>query len=425
MRVKDWKSPEAPYAYMQTPDGLWFGQHFWLYALSTVPAKVCLEWSGETSLLAPALTNAVWYLLAIGVALFGPSAPVGQRAALVALSGAGPVIWYLPWPGAEIFSWSLALIAVVTYRDRRYVWAGLAAGLAATQNPPVILLGGVAVLAALADRRWRVAVGAAAGTAVGLVPYAFFQYHFGAPNLIMIGAEYAGVRNLSWVRTVGFVTDFNQGLLPYLPVLVVGMLVGTVRMVYTRNRNGLLLVASGLGMALGTEVSHNWNSSCFGLQRYLVWMIPVAAGVAVVGIGGCRRMWLIAVAAVVTHTAIELAYERYKGLRGGELDHTGVAEWVLTYCPRLYWAEPEVFVERGQHRDGWPYRPADFPIVFAREDGTVSKMLLGPEDVEKVPLRFEVAPDFLAGLRQRAANESTLFYVHPPHGAVRERPPQN
>jgi hypothetical protein len=82
-----------------------------------------------------------------------------------------------------------------------------------------------------------------------------------------------------------------------------------------------------------------------------------------------------------------------------------------------------VFVERGQHRDGWPYRPADFPIVFARDDGTVSKMMLGPEDVEKVPLRFEVDPGFLADLRQRAGGESGLFYVHPPHGAVRVRPP--
>jgi hypothetical protein len=95
---------------------------------------------------------------------------------------------------------------------------------------------------------------------------------------------------------------------------------------------------------------------------------------------------------------------------------------VLTHHPRAYWVEPEVFVERGQHRDGWPHVPADFPIGFARPDGTISKMLLGPSEVDRVPVRYEVTPEFLAELRERAGRERGLFYVHPPHGAVRVRP---
>jgi hypothetical protein len=420
-RVGGWNAPGGYYACARTPEGQWFGVHFWAYSLSSLPAKTYLRLTGKSELAALALTNTCWFVLAIGVTLFASSAPIAQRVAMVALAATGAIVWYIPWTGVEIFSWALALIAVVTYRDRRYAWTGLAAGLAATQNPTIIFVGGVAVLAALSDRRWRVAVAAALGTAIGLSPYAFFMYHYGVPNLIVIGEEYAGVRNISWVRTWGLLTDFNQGLLPYLPVLVVAMVVGAIRMVYSRNWRGLLLAASGVAMAVGAEVAHNWNSGCEGLQRYLVWMVPVAAGVAVEGIGGRSRMWVLAVIAALGHTGVEIAYERTDALHEGYLRHTPVAEWVLTHYPRVYWIEPEVFIERGQVKDGWPYFPADFPIGYARPDGTISKMALDPASVEKVSQRYEVDANYMVVLREEAAHESGVFFVHPPNGAVRER----
>ena len=125
--------------------------------------------------------------------------------------------------------------------------AGLAAGLAATQNPPLVFLGGAAVLAAAWERRWWSAVFAAAGTALVFAPFAFFQYHFGSPNLIAAGAEYVGPGNLSLVRTWGLLADVNHGLLPFAPVLVVGTLAGAVRLAYTRNVRGLILLAGGVG----------------------------------------------------------------------------------------------------------------------------------------------------------------------------------
>jgi hypothetical protein len=434
-----WKASEEPYAYAKAPDGRMYGVHFWLYALSAVPAKAYLRWSGGTELAALGLANTVWFLLGVGVALFVSRAPVAQRVALVALAASGTVLWYIPWTGAEMFSWSLVLIAVVTYRDRRYVWSGVAAGVAATQNPPIILLGGVAVLAALFERRWRVALGAAAGSEIGLVPYAFFLYHFGEPNLIVIGAEYAGIGNLSWVRTWGLLGDFNHGLIAFVPVLVFAFAVGVVGVLLRRQWRGLLLLAAAAAVAAGVQVAHNWNSAGDGLQRYLVWMIPLAAGVAVEGIGGRWRLWALAVVTVALHTAVQIAYERSTALQRGYLHHTDVAEWVLTHYPRAYWVEPEVFVERSRHDDGWPYFPADFPLAFARPDGTVSKMILTPADVEKVAQRYEVDPAFLETLRAEAAErkaraagrpeprdqKALVFYVHPPHGAVRVRPAKN
>ena len=165
---------------------------------------------------------------------------------------------------------------------------------------------------------------AVAGTSVGLIPYAFFYYHFGKPNLI--ATEFATVNNISWVRTWSLIGDFNQGLLPYLPVVVIGLIFGFVRMVIIGNVRGLLLAGGGIAMAIGTQVAHNWNSGCAGLQRYLVWMLPVAAGVAIEGIGGKWRMWLFAVIAAISNFAIFYAFNETNALRGGFLYHTPLTE---------------------------------------------------------------------------------------------------
>ena len=415
-------APEDPYAYVTAPDGRLFSQHFWAYGLSAVPAKMCLPWFGINELTCLQVTNALWMILAIGVTLFASRAPVGERLALAGLATVGPVLHYVNWQGAEMFSWSLGLMGVVAFREGRYGWAGLASGLAATQNPPAVFLGAAAVLAATWQGRWRTAVWAFAGTAISLIPFAFVQYHFGRPSLIVGGVEYAGISNLSWVRTWGFLTDFNHGLLPYAPMLVIGLVIATVRLVWKRNARGLFLVLGGVGMMIGTEVAHNWNSGCDGLQRYLVWMIPVAAGVVVEGAGSVRRLLAFAAVAVLVHSLIIYELRRTHALWGGHLAHTPLAGWVLNEVPELYWIEPEVFVERCERYDGWPHVPTSFPVTFVRDDGTVSKMLLDAASVDELAARYEVDPAYLSVIRERVSGVRGPFFANPPRGTVRVRP---
>ena len=153
-------------------------------------------------------------------------------------------------------------------------------------------------------------------------------------------------------------------------------------------------------------------------------MIPVAAGVAVEGLAGTRRLLVgLAAVAVVAHAALLYAYDRTDALKDGYLNHTPRVPWVLTHYPRAYWVEPEVFIERTHQRDGWPFFPAEFPVGYVAPDGTVTKLLLNAESIERVGQRYEVDPGYLSALRERAAGESGLFYAHPPAGAVRSRPP--
>lgn len=412
--------PAEPYAYATAPDGRKYGVHFWAYGLSAAPTLEYQHRTGRSSLADLRTANVCWFALALAVTLFGSKAPIRERVAMVCFAAVGPMFWYVEWTGAEVYSWSLTLISVVAYRDRRYGLSGFASGFAAMQNPTIVFIGAVAGLEALRERKYRSAIVAFIGTGCGLIPYAFFYYHFGKPNLI--AAEFATVKNISWVRTWGLIGDFNQGLLPYVPVVVIALIFGFIRMVVVGNVRGLVLAAGGMAMAIGTQVAHNWNSDCDYVQRYLVWMLPVVSGVAIEGIGGNLRMWLFAFLAAISNVAIYQELNEINPRKSEYLSNTPPAEWILTHHPRLYWAEPEVFIERQRHDDNWPLTPADFPVAHIRKDGTVSKMILDPASVEKVPQRYEVDPEFMTALRERAQHENGIFYCHPENGAVRVRP---
>jgi len=420
--------PPKPYAYETAPDGRLYGMHFWAYAACGVPAKAYLRWAGQSELAWPALSNVLWFLLAIGTVLFGSSRPPGERFALVGLAAAGPAWQYVIWSGSELFSWAFVLIGVSAYRDRRYGWAGAAAGTAALQNPPIILFGGVVVLAALVERRWRCAVRAALGTALGLLPYAFFLYHFGKPNLIAV--DHVRTEYISWMRSWSQLADLSQGLLPFAPVVLVAGAFGAIRLAAVRDVRGLLLLIATVAVAVGTQVSQNWNSSCDGMQRYLVWLIPLVAGVAVAGVAPTGvaptgasglRLWVLGAAAILIQSGLISVYAKTGATAEEYLGHSKMAKWVLTHYPRGYWAEHEVFIERTRHSDDWPMTPSEYPVVFVRADGTVSKMLLDPESVENVAARYQVDPGYMTALRAEAAGRVGLFYTHPPHGAVRVR----
>ncbi len=412
-----YKNPQA-FAYARAPDGRLYGVHFWSYGLSAALFEEYQVLMGRTRLANLIIANVFWYFLALTFTLFLTKAPLRERLAMVSFAAIGPIFWYIEWTGGEVFSWSLTLISVVAYRDRRYAVSGFCAGLASMQNPTIIFLGSIAVLQAARERKFRASVLAAIGTAMGLIPYGFFLYHFGKPNLI--AAEFATIDNISWLRTWSLIGDFNQGLLPYLPAVVLALLFGSIRMLVLGNIRGLLLASAGIAMAIGTQVSANWNSGCEGLQRYLVWMLPVVAGVAIEGIGGTTRMWFFAVLAGISNLAIFQTFNETEGTRN-YLSHTMPAEWILIHLPRAYLAEPEVFIERQRHADNWPLTPSDYPIAFVRPDGSVSKMILDPASVEKVAERFEVDPQVLVSLRKRAAHERGLFYSNHDGDEVRVR----
>ena len=405
------RPPVPANGYYEAKDGRWYGYHFWAYALSAVPAKAVLHALGGNELAAFQLTNAAWFLLAVGVALFTSNAPRPKRLALAGLACLGPAVWYIHYTGAETYSWSLAVMAVVAFDNRRLGWAATATGLGAIQNPPLVFLAAAFTALAAWRRDGRAFLGGCLGTGLAFLPPAFYYAHFGVPSLI--GRDATDVTCISLIRSWGLATDLNQGLLPYAPLLAIGAVVGAGLLLYRRNAAAFVLLPALAAMWASVQIQANWNAGCLGLMRYLLWMVPVLAWLAVEGLRGGQTGRIFLAAAVVVQLGITLTGPPS---RAAYLTHTPVARWVLTHAPWLYYPEPEIFAERIVHFETTVGEVA--PVGFSRPDGYVTKLLVDPASVDRLPERFVIDPAYLDEVRRLAAGRTKPFYVHPPRNKV-------
>src|SRR6266545_1171279 len=141
-------------------------QHFWFYALLATPGL----WITRLLHVAPTFAFTGLHLVLLGIALWLVLPRIGAAASLLVF--ASPVVWWIDKAHTEVFTFAL-LIIVFAALDERPWWSMIAAGAAATQNPPiaaVVFLVWIAAVvrdrAAIRDR--RVVAGAAAGVVVAL-----------------------------------------------------------------------------------------------------------------------------------------------------------------------------------------------------------------------------------------------------------------
>jgi len=404
--------PYPATGYAETRDGRRYAAHFWAYPLSAVPARWLLGIFGGHPMASLQLTNAVWFLAALFVVLFRWEVPAGKKLAFVALAFVGPAMAYLPFTGAETFTWANAVLAVVALDQRKFARCSLFACLGATQNPPLALLGVVAVPLALLRKQWKDAGLAALAGVIAVVPMGFYYAHFGKPSLI-VGAA-TSTANISIERSLSMIFDLNQGLMGYVPLLPLAVLVG---LILRRSLTAFAVLLAVAGMALAAQTQSNWNGGGAGLHRYLVWMIPLLAWVAADGLGKWGRIAVIC-GAIVFHLPLLIPFPAD---RLSYLEQRPLAQWVLNHAPKLYSPPVEIFVERQLHGE-FADPVAELPAVFARPNGQVTKLLVAAGCESRLSRYVVVSPDYLPELLTRIAAAETPTYIHPPRGAVRTNP---
>ena len=107
--------------------------HFWFYSAAAQPFVSLARGLGASPIYGFAALNVGLLVLAFWVAL----PRLGGW--LTWLVFAGPVIWWADKAHTEPFTFSLLTIAVLLLEEAP-VWAVLAAGAAATQNPPIVAM---------------------------------------------------------------------------------------------------------------------------------------------------------------------------------------------------------------------------------------------------------------------------------------------
>jgi hypothetical protein len=401
---------------MQSPQGSYFANHFWFYSLLVLPAKFLLWLFGGNQLCAFQLTNLALYVCTLYVVLFHCRATRLQRLILAGFAGVSPVFWYLPWPSPESTTWAFALLGLVSLVNKRYPVAAGFTSLGAMQNPPLLFVAGLIFLLSLRERRWLVSCLTGAAAALSLTPSIFYYCVFGVANPIV--ASGGTDRSLiSWTRTWSFLTDLNQGMLPYVPVLLILSVIALLWILRKRSLPGLCAVAMLGLMIAAAQTTTNWNSGAAGMMRYATWMLPLFAWLVAEYVPATKRLvWV---------TCLGIALQAFILARPADchnyLAQTSVARLVLSKTPILYDPVPEIFIERQLHSEV-AYRKELLPIPFVSKDWRVTKVLADRDSLKRLPDKFDVNPDYLARVNQEHQSEPGLFYLTPPKGAINLKP---
>ncbi|MGH8128167.1 MAG: hypothetical protein ACRETC_07335, partial [Gammaproteobacteria bacterium] len=294
-----------------------------------------------------------------------------------------------PWTGPEVMCFILTLAGLLLLETRRFGWALLAFAVAAQQNPPIGLLAVVTGIAGCLDswRRWkRLENGKRVlsrlltlvpGAAVLIASPLFYWAEFGTPNLI-IKAGGTNPNLVSWERLVSLLFDVNQGMVVAMPGLFLAVFIMLVMGAGKQKRVCWVaggLVAAMLVMALPVLSQTNWNGGEIIISRYAYWLSALLIYACVLLMDGLLGKYMFPTFASAL-VAVQCAVLAWLGVFGTAYFYVGegpLAMWVLNHHPSWYNPVPEIFVERGLHREGGPDDGTSYLYVYK---GRITVMLV-------------------------------------------------
>jgi hypothetical protein len=320
--------------------------HFWFYALLTTPALSMALASGISPLAAFTATNLAFFGLALWVAL----PRIGAPGSLLLMGG--PIIWWIDKPHTEVFTVSLLLIALLLQRERPW-WALVAAGMAATQNPPIAVLVPLIGAAALwgrprllQDRRFL--AGAAVGVLLAVLHPAYTYARYGTPSLLL-RATTPGAPSAT--EALAVVLDPTLGLLGNFPIL---FCVAALAFVAIARRNWRALIAPEAIVALLSaavflysfgRTANFHHGATPSLSRYALWLVPLIAPALVYLRQHGPLWWRPLLAGAATISAAVCLFAFHPAVPQNSREPTWAAMWLWTRHPGWHDPLPEVFAE--------------------------------------------------------------------------------
>lgn len=382
--------PEAKSGIMRGRDGNYYAIHF-----SGYPAMVALPLKTFEALGLPAfkafLALNTAFILVLGLSLRRFSGSWGRALGAVALFLLCGGALYWKWGSPECMTAAALLASIALFLSGAPLRAGLLAGLAGMQNPPLVAFvvfapvlrlaacydSGLPVranlLRALAPR--YIAGVALTGVMVAL-PFLANLYQFGVPSIIAKVA--ADPALMSVVRFRSLFLDLSSGMIVAIPGVAAALVYCWAHPAGARWRRWPILAAVAAfsaALALPTLVTTNWNSGAIGVMRYAFWIAMPLLFALIWRLNQMPRFpWVIAASLVAVQLAATGALTRYSYLQFGPAAH-----WVLRHAPQLYNPEPEIFVERVTGQD----TGVDNSRVYTYEwQGRVRKILYHRSNIE-------------------------------------------
>lgn len=375
-----------------TKDGQMISAYFPTYSLAALPMKVILKRLYLNQSYTFALTNVLYYIIAMAVVYKCLRRPAWQIFMTLLFVALNPAFFYLTWPESEVFIYAFVVMSLVFFSNKQYKRAALFVSIAGTLNICIMGYGAVIILAYAMDKYERftrsfvrnllLSIRKNAGDCTllvlsfipSVVPIALNYVLFGGPISMMYTVD---LRDY-WGRYAAYLFDLNLGLAGYFPVLLLLMALLTIWAALRRHVQTLLLFAGFLLTVAWYSITYHINCGMIAISRYGAWTSPLIffCVLSAIPLLSSRRGRTILSCALVLSTGttalLTAANRSTEWLTMGR-----PAKAILTNAPTLYNPLYTTFITRvtGEFCT-YTY---ERPTAFVTEHGYVTKVLANAE----------------------------------------------
>lgn len=367
---------EDPQYYIEGKDGERYPVHFIFYSVLALPVRLILKLFQLNELQTLRMTNMLIFAgtTAYLMKTFLPS--LKGKFSLWILLYLSPLIWFIIWPGPDVFYLCMTLISIFFFFARRYESSLIAMAVASWHSQPLIIaFTGILLYYTfqMIEKQQR-KDGTQIGILINRIPYlvgyaALASLPF-VYNLLIFGAltPWTELKD-GWTAINGFgphnmhprkffeqLFDLNYGLFWYAPVIFVIGFFYAIREAVRRDKQMIYFLGLMLVTALFYQTNPAWHygTSGFGPSRHAIYLLPFLIFAALAFLQTRGKHLFVLPAVIITQLAI-MSFNGflYPDLMN-TLRHSPYARYVLTNAPALYTPTPEIFVDRTLEND-MPY----------------------------------------------------------------------
>lgn len=404
-----------PGYYIPGTDGNRYPVHFIGYSLLLTPLRWILQQAGIPELHIFSLANTLLLFGAITYILLRFLRQPSRQLLFVTLTITSPLIFFLWWPGPDIFSLSFLLISLFWLYEGGIFPAAALTAIASWQAQPMIVITASMLLYGATHTtnayRKKILIPTAIILCLAALPYLynFILLRTLTPWTILKDGWTTmngfGLHNMSIQKLFEQFFDLNMGVFWYAPLLVsAGIIRIAARIRHDAKIRWLALTGIAVLFAYQTNPAWHYGTSGFGPSRHTLVMIPFLIA-AIVWHAKPKALWTGFMVLLFVSQVAFLSLNNYIfPVFSNTLVHSPIARFVLDRWPALYTPTPEIFSDRTNHTD------LDHPSsAIYQVNGTCKKAYVLGRDIDMV---IATCGSFPESVRASILNPDTDgFYV--------------
>lgn len=399
--------------YMRAKDGELYPVHFIFYSILALPFRLFLKLFQLNELNTFRITNLAIFTTTAYIVMRYFLTSSFKRAVFLIVFYLSPLVWFLIWPGPDIYYSCLLLIAVFLFFQKRYILTLILTAFASWHSQPLLitLVGFTACYLSIKIKILkvegkkqivldpRVILSTLLIIFLASLPYLYNYFLFGVftPWTVLKDGwtqlNGFGLQNISLKKLFEQFFDLNIGLFWYAPLIIILSGYFIFKSIVKEKKSLFILLLVLITVFFyQTNPAWHYGTSGYGPTRHILFALPFLIHFVIKGIRATAVYFVLMGLLVIS----QLSIMSFNGFIAPDfmntLSHSPYARFILDRWPQFYNPTPEIFIDRTNHTDLKFLKSAIY-----KKDNLCQKAYVTITDFEKVKKECGFIPDEYKG----------------------------